>query len=412
MSDPPSVADRVAPDAPEIEVVATRALRRVQESFSTVLTAVPGRTARAHEIEKSLGLHKTLAWKIAQITEADDPVTIYQRLPGAAAINKVLEAAARRGVDRRDLDTVRDRVAEVGRIVTEHAGDAETFVMMLSGFGARHQPETDLYYRKQAFQSTSYLCGVQAETILRSVVVNGGEGDMLDATVIFGCRDLIRLRADRGWTINRWRPTDDEGKPIPIVRKPKGETANGSPPLILQRGPAGQRILRRSITDDEIIEDEIAPGPVGRSGAVTFYTGEVLRGVMSRYRVETSHQLAQNLEVRTPCRAIIFDHLVHKDLFGRVEPELRVFGELAGRPLWSNVRSDRDRLSVFESVEYRGRGLDVLPAAEAPEYADLVGRLGADVGWALEEFDVYRLRMAYPYVPTTITYSYPLPEKT
>jgi hypothetical protein len=409
MAEPPSTLQDSGAGPATIEVIATRALRQVQASIAQVLSSVPGQTGRAHEIEKTLGLHKTLAWKLAQLTESDDPVTIYQRIPGAAAIAKVLDAAGRLGVDARDLERVRSRVAELGAIVDEHAGDPETFVMMLSRFGRDHQRDTELRYRKQGFLATSYLCGIQADTILRSVIVNRTETDDMDVAVIFGCRDLVRLRADIAWVINRWRPTDDLGQPIPVTRQPIEDGSDGSPPLLSLTGPPRQQV-RRQVLEDGTVEEEIGTGPVGRFGAVTFYTGEVLRAMMSRYRTDSSFILAQNLEVRTPCRTVIFDHLVHKDLFGRVEPDLRVYGELAGRPLWSNVRSDRDRLTVFEKVEYRGRGPSVLATTDAPEYAGLVRRSCSRLGWDLSGFDLYRLRMSYPYVPTTITYSYPLPE--
>jgi len=397
--------------AQPLELQAVRSLRRVQEAVSGIIEAVPGPTDRPSEIEKTLGLHKTLAWKLAKIVESSDPAEIFRRIPGAGAIEKVLEAASRLGVARERLEAVRSALAALAAFVEEHAGDRKTFEIMLAGFERESPAEIDLMYRKSAFRASSYVWGVEAGTIVRSVIVHPSSAEgMLDAAVIFGCVELRRLRADRPWVINRSRPTDDEGRPILVRRETIDSGTSGAVPLLSEFCSTHRPQLRRAVLEDGTVEDELLPGPIGNAGGLTCFTGEVMRDLMSRYHGEANAMMAQNLELRTPCRSVVFDHLVHRDLFGPVAPRLGVFGELAGRPLFSTLRSNRDRIDVFERVEHLGAGLEVLPIAEVPGYEGMVRHVCARLGWDPGCFDAYRLHMPFPFIPVTITYDYPLPE--
>jgi hypothetical protein len=387
------------------------ALLRVQDAFVDAVGNVPEPTDRPHEIAKSLGLHKTLAWKLAKIMETTDPVVIFQRIPGSGAVDKILKSAKRHGVPAERIEAVRRALADLDEIVARHAGDRETFEMILAGLTAENGKDVELLYRRDGFQATSFIWGVQARTMMRAVIVNPNpDGKMLDAAVVFGCVDFRRLRPDRSWVIERWRPTDDLGRPIPVRREAIDATSEGYAPLLQDFCSTSRTEVQRRILEDGTVEDEIGVGPLGNEGAVTCFTGEVVHSVMPRYRADANRILAQNLELRTPCRTVVFDHLVPADLYGRVTPEARFYGELAGRPLYSTLRSDRDRLPIHEQVEYLGNGPGVLRTRDVPQYEQMIRHVCAQVGWDADRLDVYRLRMQFPYVPSTITYEYPLPE--
>ncbi len=394
------------------ERVAGETIGRVQDAFTELVAAVPGLTGRPAEIQRALGLHKTLAWKLAKIVEASDRLTVYRRLPGDGAIAKILDAAARVGVDRGRLENVRASVRDLERFVERHAGHRETLEIMLAGSSRGRLNDAELGYRKDGFRATSHIWGVQARTITRSVIIwPSDDPEMLDAAIVFGAVDFLRLRADRPWVVNRWRPTDDDGAPITVHATPIDPRSEGGAPLLRDFCSDPELQVRRSMAPDRTIEDEVAAGQIGTRGAVTLHSAEVLRNVMPRYSVEGSRMYAQNLELRTPCRTVVFDHLVHRELYGRVAPRFRVFGELAGRPLYVTLRSGMDRLEVFERVEYLGTGPSVLRTPDVPRYDQMIQQVCERLGWDPEMLDAYRVRMEYPYVPITMTYDYPLPER-
>ena len=393
------------------EQAAGETIGRVQDAFTELVAAVPGLTSRPAEIQRALGLHKTLAWKLAKIVDASDRLTVYRRLPGDGAITKILEAAARVGVERGRLDAVRSSVQDLERFVERHAGHRETLEIMLAG-ASRGRNDAELSFRKDGFRATSHIWGVQARTMTRSVIIwPSDDPEMLDAAIVFGVVDLLRLRPDRPWVVNRWRPTDDDGDPIAIQPTPIDPESEGGAPLLREFCSDPNLNVRRSMAPDRTLEDEVAAGQVGTRGSITLHSAEVLRNVMPRYSVEGSRMYAQNLELRTPCRTVVFDHLVHRDLFGRVAPRFKVFGELAGRPLYVTLRSGMDRLEVFERVEYLGSGPSVLRTPDVPRYDQMIQQVCGRLGWDPEMLDAYRVRMEYPYVPITMTYDYPLPER-
>lgn len=394
------------------EQAAGETIGRVQDAFTELVAAVPGLTGRPSEIQRALGLHKTLAWKLAKIVDASDRLTVYRRLPGDGAIAKILDAAARVGVERSRLDAVRTSVRDLERFVERHAGHRETLEIMLAGSSRGRLNDAELSYRKDGFRATSHIWGVQARTVTRSVITwpSADDKDMLDAAIIFGVVDFLRLRPDRPWVVNRWRPTDDDGAPIAIQPTPIDSESAGGSPLLRDFCSDPNLDVRRAKAPDCTLEDEVAAGQVGTRGAVTLHSAEVLRNVMPRFSVDGSRMYAQNLELRTPCRTVVFDHLVHRDLYGRVAPRFKVFGELAGRPLYVTLRSGMDRLEVFERVEYLGNGSAVLRTPDVPRYDQMIQHVCHRLGWDPDMLDAYRVRMEYPYVPITMTYDYPLPE--
>ncbi|MCH2133547.1 MAG: hypothetical protein MK116_07340 [Phycisphaerales bacterium] len=400
-------------DADSFEDVATETLKRVQEAFVQLIAAVPGPTDRPSEIQKTLNLHKTLAWKVSKIIESTDMAGVYSRLPGQAAVVKILSSARSTGVPQPRIEAVQSALTELDKFVNKHAGHRDTLESILSQLSSEDASVADLGYRKDGFRATSHVFGIQARTIVRSVIAYPSQTkDMLDTAILFGAVDFMRLRSDRPWRINRWRPTDNDGQPIPVNLQPIEPDKSGLTPLLKKFCSKPLPTVRRRIEDDQAISDEVAAGRIGTPGAISYFSGEYIPELMHSYRTDDDGIFAQNLELRTPCRTVVFDHLVHRDLFGRVSPQLRVFGELAGRPLYSTLRSNVDQLEIFDRVEYLGCGPNAMCSSNVPRYPQMISYICDKMNWSVDELDVYRLRLEYPYVPTTITLNYPLPERS
>jgi hypothetical protein len=109
--------------------------------------------------------------------------------------------------------------------------------------------------------------------------------------------------------------------------------------------------------------------------------------------------------VRTPSEVFVFDHFVHRDLFPDVQRELCVFGEL-NSPI---TQSDDDRLPVSEKIEHLGHGVSAARTPDIPGYAQLLRSVFANAGWNPEEFDLFRIRMAFPPMPTSVVIRHDFP---
>ena len=67
-------------------------------------------------------------------------------------------------------------------------------------------------------------------------------------------------------------------------------------------------------------------------------------------------------------------------------------------------------MELLESVMYLGQGLSVLPTREVPRYVELARYATDRLGWDADRFDVYRCRIEYPVMPSTVVLRFDLPE--
>jgi hypothetical protein len=73
-------------------------------------------------------------------------------------------------------------------------------------------------------------------------------------------------------------------------------------------------------------------------------------------------------------------------------------------PAW-----DWCRLQPYESVAHLGRGPSALYATDVPRYVEMGRYIFDRLGWDAERFLVYRCRLEYPVLPSTVVMQFDLP---
>ena len=61
-------------------------------------------------------------------------------------------------------------------------------------------------------------------------------------------------------------------------------------------------------------------------------------------------------------------------------------------------------------VSYLGKGPSVLHTPDVPRYAQMGRYVFERVGWDGDRFDVYRCRVEYPVMPSSVAMCFDLPE--
>ncbi len=415
MADTSSVTKK--PAVP-FEEHARRALLRVRGAFAEIIDALPGHITRPHELAKCLSIDMKLAWKVARIAHGSDPFMAVQHIPGTAAIEAFRKAAANQNVPAARIAALAAAVDEFERLIEVHAGDRATLEMMLLSYASGGRHRADLAHRKAAFQANSYLWGIQARTQLKvDFLYPAAEKGRLDIATLRGFVDLRRIRPNVPWVIARARVADDRGKVLnprarePLDPVPDDPEGSAAAPLLREFCSRPLPRFRRVVGSHGFLEDELVEGEVGKTGAVTCITGEVTRSVASYYRAEDNRQAALLVRMHTPCESLHFDLFVHEDLFGPIEPELAVYSELqGGKPIPPIEGRDRDRLVTGEAIECVGKGPSVVHTLQVPRYAEMIRYALDKLGWDGERFDVYRLEMPYPVIPTSVAMVHELPE--
>ena len=68
-------------------------------------------------------------------------------------------------------------------------------------------------------------------------------------------------------------------------------------------------------------------------------------------------------------------------------------------------------LPLKESLIYLGRGAAVMRSRDVPRYEEMVRYAMKRVGWAPGRFHVYRVRIEYPIMPSSVVIHFDLPER-
>lgn len=392
------------------EVEAQQVIGRIRTAFAAILNSLPGRVARAHEVSKAFGVHEKLGWQIANLVYMPDLFAAAHHIPGATSLHRFFTVAARRRVPGELIDSAKAAMEEFDRLIDTHAGDRESLNMMLTACASDGAEKAHIAQRQAMFMGGSHIWGVQVQVHAAAYIVQPAEQeDRFDAVRLRGFKDFRRTRPNVPWVVSRSKTATDGWKEVGTdVREPLDPSTDAACGVPLLRQFCSQPLPRfhRRQGATGFLEDVLLDGPIGNTGAMTFYSGEVTRSVASRYRAPDNEFAEYAVQLRTPVALLVFDQFIHEDLFGPVAPKLHVYSELAG----ADIHADGDHLQVFETVTHLGKGIQVARTPALPQYHDVVQYAFDRLGWEAERFDVYRVQMQYPAIPTSVTVRHPMPE--
>ena len=131
-----------------------------------------------------------------------------------------------------------------------------------------------------------------------------------------------------------------------------------------------------------------------------------------RRRDEHNRKHISNVRVRTPCEVLVHDVLVHESVCELGDPTLSVYSDHRDVDvvLESQIQArECDKLALKESVIYLGKGVDVLETPDVPQYPEMTRYALKRAGWDGHEFRVYRARIEYPVMPSSVVVYFDLP---
>ena len=396
--------------ADEFLTRAAPVVRRIREGFAAVVESVCGGQPRAHEIADGFGVHRKLGWQIWNVAYLDEPLAAIRHMPSGRGMQTWRDAAKKCGVAGELLGRLDECSALLERLIEEHSLDRDLLEIILDSYETRGDGRADLRWRKMAFTGNTYVWGVRVKTFLSATFLHPSQRrGYFDMVNVRGLIDLVRTRPNVRWPIAQAvvYSADDERHPAREPLAPSQVVRAGGVPLIEAFCSHPTPPVERRRGDVGMLEDELLPGPVGQSGALTIFTGEIVREVAPAYRTREGEDAMFAAGVRIPNETLISDHFVHRELFGDVERELRVYSELAS-PM---AQDDRDRLPVAERLQSLGQGTARVRTAEVPNYMDLVNLVFERTGWGPAAFDVFRARMRYAPIPISVMVRHELPEQ-
>ena len=395
---------------------AGQVLGRFRSAFADIIAALPGEITRPQELTRALGIDKKLGWKIANVVQSPDPFEIAQHVPGRSGLQIFLNAAKKKKISQEYINAAQDAILEYERLIDIHAGDRATLEMMLLSHAKQGRERVDSEYRRAAFRSNSYIWGIQARTQFRAYFLNpSSNSDLLDLVSVRGFVGLRRIRAGVPWVIHRAKIVDDDGVQRRSIRTeplvPPIDDETHGVPLLPEFCTKPLPKMRRVTVRPGFIDHEIIEGQVGNTASATCVMAESVRESIPHYREQHNRCMELVTRVNTPCEHLIFDQIVRADVFGDALPTLAVYSELTGETPQKFLAGGRSRLPVYEKVAPLGRASASLHAAEIPRYSDITRFVFDRMGWDARQFNVFRVHMEFPPIPTAIVVSIELPEK-
>ena len=389
-------------------------LGRLQAIFRDMLDALPRHARKAHQVARLLRIDKNLAWRVTKVAHGPDPFAAAQHVPGRSALETFLVAAKRHSVPEVLLESVIRVFDDFEELIRVHAGDRASFKMMLTGCAETDRGAADVLHRRTAFRGNSCIWGVQAKTQLQLLLVRPGDDPhLIHLAMVKGFFKLRQLRANAPLVIGSIMCSDGDG----VVRRsftssPIDPASEQTPGISLLGEFCSQPLpqVRELNVGGGFAHWELLGNGIGDTAAITCVVGNVAHNAASRYRDEHNPIGVTAGIVCIPSEVLIVDFLIREDTFGPITPEAAVYGLLPGASRFPSTNPDRHQLALDESVIYLGKGPSVLHTPDVPKYPEMARYVFDKLGWDGERFDVYRCRIEYPVVPSSVELRFDLPD--
>jgi hypothetical protein len=387
-------------------------LRDLREAFLHLIEALPNPTHRAADLDKALGISRTLGWQIHRVATSSTPLEAGAHVPGMLAVQQVIRAARSAGAPEQPLRDVARTMEAFESFVEEHAGDRATFVTMLNSLAGKDAEAIDVRARRQMFRAASQAWGIQLKAYLAcQLILPGARSDLLDVVSIRGLRGIRRLRSGTPFRLSTQWFYDAHDHPL--QSQPLANTSDRTPP--------GPNLLHDFCTqptpdlenryDGKLMHTYLRETPLGNAGALNIYFADISRSFEWQSQAGKANTQQWFVAIRKPMESLVLDTLYHKDMFNSINWETRVCGSLdrLDEPNPDKFRSE-ETLSIKAELLDLGVGPAGLPTPHVPRYREMVESVCRDAGQNPADFHLYRCIIEYPLLLSVVSVKFLLPD--
>jgi hypothetical protein len=400
--------------SPTFETEITGAVSVLRRSLSETLEAAGVRLDSSAALMRTLKLNRTLSWRISKIVSESEPFQAVQLLPGRAAFDGLLKTLRSAGAPEETVDRLREVLDALDEVIARHCGDRDTLDIMLLNRSDPLQGERAENLRRLAFRGNSAAWGVQARVQCGAHFIAPSESrpDLLDAATVSGFVDFRRLRSDAVWTIGHASSLFDDGTERQSdTTRPIDTLSPSGAPLLMPFCSMPAPAIRVVPSPTGGYRYELSEGPVGIAASLNCFTGWVDRAVVPRYRQPNDSRGELYMSLSTPVETAIFDVFFHRSMAEARNPEVALYSQLPGGPVYPRCGVEAGRMFLHEKLIDLGDGPPDVVTADIPHYPRMIDYVFEKLGWRARDFRGFRLRVKYPSIPVLAVLRYPLPER-
>ncbi|MGD9690181.1 MAG: hypothetical protein AB7K52_11060 [Phycisphaerales bacterium] len=422
----------VHPDGERFERAVLEIAHAARVAFARIIEFRCPTSRAVTNLCEAFGVHRKLAWQVGKVAYSESLFVAARHIPVGKSGRVWLKAAAGAGVPEVLVGAGADAMARWEQLVNAHTRSRAELEMLLESLlgreaissdasassreragGAAREGEVEAHrrWRELAFRGNSFVWGAHCRVLLALMVLLPSE----EVDGSFHCaqvRGLVGYRQTRTgvrWIVNHGVVADGQKVETSVQRvplDPEGARAHAGVPVLPAHCSVPMPGLFRRVVGSAVL-DEFESALVGQRGERTLVTGEVIRNLGSIYATPSSTFAHFGTGVRIPAEALHLDIFVHASLFGGTATprELRVFSDM-------NVASafdDQDALRVPERISVLGRGVTPAQSPSIPAYTDLMHDVFRLLGARGDEFDLFRVQMAFPPMSVSVMMRHRLP---
>jgi hypothetical protein len=396
---------------PNFEAAAIGALQAVRLAFSRIIEHKCPHSKAVTSVVEAFGVHRKLAWQVIKVAYSDDPFVAASHMPSPKSLGVWLDAAEGAGAPRAVVAAARGAAAKFQSLAAAHTTSRTEMEMLLGSCAPPTDAAAHAKWRQQSFNGNSFVWGAHCKALLALMVLqpSNDREHFFHMAQVRGLLGFRQTRPGVRWTVNQSVVTDDSSRAETEVRRvalnPSAARAHDGVPVFPEFCSNPMPPISRRKGPDGTVYDEFVSGPVGQSGERTLVTGEVIRNLGAAHATPTDKVAHFGTGVRIPAELLQMDMFVHRTLFAGVERELKVFSDLASQVAFDEA----DALPAPERISRLGRGIALAQSQDIPAYADLAAAVFEALDAEPDDYDLFRVRMAYPPMPVSVMFRHKLP---
>jgi hypothetical protein len=394
----------------DLEVRISEIGSTIANCLSQILSQVPDSPHGPQSLARALGLDKVFTSRLLKALRAQDPVAVIHLLPGPDPLRRFIRAAGKLGVSPTSIESASTVVTDFETLIRQVAGDRSSLDAMISAWLPEARRDFELRRKQSAFKAMSELIGASVRTNLATVILHpSANGETIDIVWLIGMLGLQRLRPGVTVKMQTRRFVQDETPRLPT-------NLDGIQIQSMADACLG-RFCEPSIPEIDILQSGesihylLGSGAFGPGSAVDLVLCEVNLEEMARFvPAELKRKGNVFAGIATPSRSLLFDVLVHNDVYPATEPQLIIYDTaINGVADINDPARDIDRMNLSESIQSLGRGAAQWRDTSVPNYVELLRYVFDQLKWDAESFRGYRCAIDYPVYGSQVAMAFTPP---
>ena len=385
----------------------------LSEAFRSLLDALPGRPMRPQALARTLKVDKTVSHRLVTAIRDGDPLATAHRIPGPEPLRRIANAARKHEVPPSITRRAEDAIGAFESLIKDEGGDRSGLDAIISTWLPIAKQRFEREAKQAMYRGARQLRGVAADVQISTHLIHPGSDAMrCDCAAILGFLGLRRIRPEAGLRLGIVHGTSSASGHLTTLTGKAIETADDFLWHEFCSQPEAEAMVRRVHCGNGWLYDMEWRDAVGPSSARDIIMRNLTSNATCRYRMPNDPRSKGGVSelVAAPARTLVFDILIHEDVYPDCQPEVRTVA--SGPQSWADPNDssrDCDVLAIEERVEHLGQGVERCWAEEIPAYVQMLQSACDTVGWDAQSFRGYRVRVEYPVFNSELQFVLDLP---